>query len=643
MAADGARTSLRALLLEDSDEDAELLRRELGLWFDVTWKRAQDGARMRELLVAEPWDIILSDFSMPGFTAMDALDILHESGRDIPFIIVSGTIGEEVAVDALKKGAHDFLIKGRFARLQPTILRELRDARGRRERAVAEEALRISELKYRRIVETAREGIWVIDASNVRTTYVNRRMAELLRASIGDVLTAPVSDFVDADWRSIHAEKLARSRLGLPDEYEFKFRRRDGSDFWARVSTNPINDEAGRFLGALAMVTDITEQKQLNAQLIMSDRMVSVGMLAAGVAHEINNPLAALIANLDLAQAEVGRIGQEVELGAAGDDLREILTDARAAANRVRLIVRDLRIFSRSEEDRRGPVDLHRTIESTLRMAYNEIRHRARLVKDFAPSLPQIEANESRLGQVFLNLVVNAAQAITEGRAEDNEIRISTRTDASGAAVVEIRDTGAGIPEEVKSKLFTPFFTTKPASIGTGLGLVICQRIVSDLGGSIELSSEVGRGTVVRITLPPTRTAELAEDQAPATKLATRRGRILVVDDDVLVRGALLRTLSGEHEVVVEGKAQDALVRLAGGERFDVILCDLMMPQMSGMEFHQELAKLDPRHLASLVYLTGGAFTARAREFLDQVQAPRIEKPFDPEALRLFVNDRIRG
>ena len=641
MAADAARSSLRALLLEDSDEDAELLLRELRRWFDLTWKRAQDAATMRELLHTESWDIILSDFAMPGFGAMAALEILHESGRDIPFVIVSGTIGEEMAVDALKSGAHDFLIKGRFARLHPTILRQLRDARSRRERAVAEEALRISELKYRRIVETAREGIWVIDANNTRTTYVNRRMAEMLGASIGDVLAAPVSDFVDDEWRQIHAEKLARSRIGLGDEYEFKFRRRDGSDFWARMSTAPISDESGRYLGSLAMVTDVTEQKQLNAQLIMSDRMVSVGMLAAGVAHEINNPLAALIANLDLAQSEIGRVGESVDLGAAGEDLREILSDARAAANRVRLIVRDLRIFSRSEEDRRGTVDVHRVIESTLRMAYNEIRHRARLVKDFG-SVPQIEANESRLGQVFLNLVVNAAQAITEGRAEDNEIRITTCTDARGAAVVEIRDTGSGIPPEVMSKLFTPFFTTKPASIGTGLGLVICQRIVSDLGGSISVDSEVGRGTVVRITLPPTRMEVEAAEAVPVARPVSRRGRILVVDDDALVRGALLRTLGAEHEVVVESKAQDALARLGRGERFDVILCDLMMPQMSGMEFHEELVKLDPQHLSSLVFLTGGAFTARAREFLDQVRAPRIEKPFDPEALRLFVNDRIR-
>ena len=166
---------------------------------------------------------------MPGFSAMDALAILHASARDIPFIIVSGTIGEETAVDALKGGAHDFLIKGRFARLHPTILRELRDARSRRERAVAEEALRISELKYRRIVETAREGIWVIDANNTRTTYVNRRMAELLRASIAEVLSAPVTDFLDPEWQDIHAEKLARSRQGMADEYEFKFRRSDGS------------------------------------------------------------------------------------------------------------------------------------------------------------------------------------------------------------------------------------------------------------------------------------------------------------------------------------------------------------------------------------------------------------------------------
>jgi len=229
-------------------------------------------------------------------------------------------------------------------------------------------------------------------------------------------------------------------------------------------------------------------------QLLVSERMASIGMLAAGVAHEINNPLTSLLTNLELLSIKLSRLPTELQYAVA---------DAREAANRVRLIAQDLRILSRPSNDheRLGPVDIRCVLDSALRIAGSEIRNRAPLVKELS-DVPPVEGDDARLGQVFLNLLMNAAQAIPEGRAEGNEIRITTRVHDQHMVAVEIRDTGSGIAPEHLERIFDPFFTTKPPDIGTGLGLSICHRIVSGHGGRILVESVLGKGTVFRALLP---------------------------------------------------------------------------------------------------------------------------------------------
>jgi two-component system cell cycle sensor histidine kinase/response regulator CckA len=266
------------------------------------------------------------------------------------------------------------------------------------------------------------------------------------------------------------------------------------------------------------------------------------------------------------------------------------------------------------------------------------------VVKEYGP-VPQVMANESRLGQVFLNLIVNAAQAIPEGHADANEIRIRTesRDTPPGWVVVEMADTGSGIPPAIRNKVFDPFFTTKPAGIGTGLGLAICHRIITSLGGDITVTSEVGRGTTFRILLPAAVDVErVAAPPAVPLEALVRRGRILVVDDEKMVATAVLRLLGNDHMVEVLTSAQEALRRICDGERFDVILCDLMMPIMTGAELHSELARAAPDQAACMVFLTAGAFTPRARAFLDEVPNPRLDKPFELATLRALVQERLR-
>ena len=428
-------------------------------------------------------------------------------------------------------------------------------------------------------------------------------------------------------------------QTGQPQGFEASVFRPDGSQVWYSTRLGPVK-EHGKVTGAVLVSRDVSDKKQTEMHLMLSDRMASVGTLAAGVAHEINNPLASVIANLDMALQDVLALAETAKLP---PDLSDELKDARTAADRVREIVRDLKIFSRGEEDRHGPVDVEAVLESTLRMAWNELRHRAKIVKRYT-KCPPVDANDSRLGQVFLNLIINAAHAIPPGNFEANEIRISTGIDAAGRVVVDIGDTGTGIPPEVRPRLFTPFFSTKPVGVGTGLGLAISHRIITQMGGTISYDTEVGRGTTFHISLPVAGGPAVPQQtQKMWTKSpAVRRGSVLVIDDEESLAQALRRFLGSEHEVTAVYRARDALDLLELGTRYDVVLCDLMMPQITGMELHHEVARLDASQAARFVFLTGGAFTPSAREFLLSTTNRRIEKPFDLKDVRRIVNEMIR-
>jgi signal transduction histidine kinase/ActR/RegA family two-component response regulator len=375
-------------------------------------------------------------------------------------------------------------------------------------------------------------------------------------------------------------------------------------------------------------------------RLAASDRMASIGTLAAGVAHEINNPLAYITANLEMILEELSRMGSTDRL----DDVAKMANEAREGAERVRRIVGNLKTFSRSDEGPCVPVDLHRVLEQSITMAFNEIRHRARLEKDLGP-LPLVAGDERRLGQVFVNLLVNAAQAIPPGQAQSNTIRVVTRTDKDRRAIVEVHDTGPGIAPEILGHVFDPFFTTKPVGVGTGLGLSICHGIIAALGGEITVESPPGRGTVFRVILAPASPAERQTELKPSLPVTSqKRARILVIDDEPMVRAALVRILKQQHDVTPVASGAEALDQIRSNRHFDVILCDLMMPDMTGMDLHAEIARTVPSLLERIVFMTGGAFTASAKAFLERITNELLEKPFPPTEVRALVGrilDRV--
>jgi PAS domain S-box-containing protein len=552
---------------------------------------------------------------------MTASSVLHTSD------LAQRLVEAEATIEALLSGQIDAVVDSKSQ--TPVLLSK------------AQQALRESEERYRQIVEATTDGIIKID-DGARIVFVNRRFVEMLGYEPSELIGRSIFDLMSAAAQLIARDVFDKRSQRSVDAVNTMLRHKDGNDISVNVAGSPLFDGAGRHVGYLGVVRNVTERQKLQSQLMVSDRMASVGTLAAGVAHEINNPLAAVMANLEFMADSLATMGPHPNATWLLGELKEPLEEAREAAQMVRLIVRDLKIFSRSPADEpTGAVDVKAIMESSVRMAWNEIRHRAQLVKRYGV-VPGVKANEARLGQVFLNLLINAAQALPEGRAEHHEIRVSTRLDGE-RVVIEVADTGPGIRPEIIGRIFDAFFTTKAVGEGTGLGLAICHRIVTDMGGELTVESAPGKGATFRVALPVTHEVETKAAEPVEERDATgRHGRVLVVDDEELVLRGVERMLVKEHSVVAVTTAAGALALCAAGDKFDVILCDLMMPDMTGMDFHAELSRVAPHLADRVIFMTGGAFTARAQKFLSETPKEHIEKPFRPANLRAIIQRYLR-
>ena len=505
------------------------------------------------------------------------------------------------------------------------------------EQRQAEQALRRSEANFRALIERSPSAI-LVHRDGVHV-YVNPAAAmHLGYDSPSELIGRPALDCVHPDDRDSVRERMAAVlEYGETPAREVRMIRRDGSPFVLEVE-GIVLDFDGK-PSTVVIGRDVTERREMFEKMALADRMLTVGTLAAGVAHEINNPLAYTAANLEVLASELACMLAGVPTRLPPGNLAPLVADAREGVARVSAIVRDLRSLARPEDDTRRPVDVVPVLASSIKMAHNEIRHRARVVETYVPRVPAVLAHASRLGQVFLNLLLNAAQAIPEGRADDNEIRVRAAAAADGRHVrIEIEDTGIGIPASLQRRIFDPFFTTKAPGVGMGLGLAISHQIVRAMDGEITVESQPGSGTTFRVTLPiaPEKTEVLAPVMP---SVPAHAARILLIDDEVALGRSLCALLSGDHEVVPVTCARDALAKLSGGERFDVILCDLMMPDVSGIDLYNQIASA---HRERVVFMTGGAFTPQAREFLARCDRPRLDKPFSEHELRVAI-ERVRS
>jgi len=582
-----------------------------------------------------PFEIMLVDWTLPGMSGLDLCREIRSmpGGDDVIILVVTGRTRVEDLTAVLDAGASDYVAKP----LEPEVLRTrlmVAESRARElsRRRQLEQAMRDSEHAFRSLIESSPDAVLVHRRGDIR--YANPRLLSYLGYTDADAFCAqPAEAIVHAPDRPLWRQRLESYAMrGEPaPPTEMRLVRRDGSVVTAEAMSMPVV-----FMGepcTLKTLRDLTERKEMQAHLVMTDRMASVGTLAAGVAHELNNPLAYVVTNLELIREALGGTADKAEL-------ETLATEAAHGAERMRQIIRDLKTFSRSDDERSDNAEVLSVLHSSISICSNEIRHRARLVRDLA-EVPRVRVSESRLGQVFVALLMNAAQAL-EGRTGDAEIHVRTSTDDRGWAQIEVEDNGPGIPPEVMGRIFDPFFTTKAQDVGTGLGLSICHNIVTAARGRLEVETEPGRGTCFRVSLPPA--PKVPARSATSRKLRAVGGefvsaRVLVVDDEPLVGRSIRRALKGHDVEVVSGGAA-AIELLLEGRPFDVIFCDLMMPTVSGMDVFERVSEANPEIAERFVFMTGGAFTPRAHRFLETTENEALEKPFDLRLVREIVQQR---
>jgi len=494
-------------------------------------------------------------------------------------------------------------------------------------------ALRQSEERFRALIDGAPDGIAILQGPNI--AFLNAAAARMLGAESPEAaLGVPITDFLhpeDAKPAAARFGELNRTGARHPEPAEYRLRSREGQELFVEISAIPTEYQGKPAI--LAFARDVTERKAIQARLVEADRLAALGVLSAGIAHEINNPLAYLLLNLEFLSRELPTLPRDPSKLEA---LMVRVRDAFHGAERVASIVRDLRTFARADEGVRGPVDVQSALESALNIAGSEIKQKATLVRDYEP-VPPVDANPNRIEQVLLNLLLNAAQSLPGPETRGQEVRAKLRS-SDGHVSIIIEDTGSGIPDELLGRIFDPFFTTKPVGVGTGLGLSICRSIVRGLGGEISVSSTPGQGSQFTVSLPA------SKERLPSKSLPPRspspppqkRGQILIVDDEISVSRTLRALLQNEHDVVLTSDGAQALTAIAEGPNagFDVIMCDLMMPGMSGMELYERIRQAYPGLETRIVFMTGGVSMDRAREFLATTVNLTFEKPFDFDRLR---------
>lgn len=533
----------------------------------------------------------------------------------------------------------------------------------------AQLALDISRARYFDLYDLAPVGYVTVSADG-KIVEANLRASAMLLTPRDELMHMSLSHFIVAAHQdSYYLHRRAVRPGGDVQMCELRMKQRDGTEFWARLESVAADGEGSGEWAIRTTLGDINEIRRLRDNAALSDRMASLGMLAASVAHEINNPLTYVLYNVaNLVEglpptagavercraallARVGDgdfaeiVGEHVGTLDASElaDLVDCATQATAGLRHIEEIARGLSFFSRAEPDGLVLVDVNEAAEHAIHVAAHEVRSRAQMTVELGP-VPRILASDGRLAQAFLNLLVNAAHAIDEGDAEHNRVTVRTWADGKGHVCASVEDTGRGIPADQHDRIFEPFFSTKAPGHGTGLGLAITRRIVTAFGGEIHFESVVGRGSRFELRFPMGGSHEVAPPaRIPVVAAPDAPGRVLLVDDERLVRTATARILRGVCEVVPVGSVAAAIELLDAGEEFDAILCDLMMPVMSGTEFHAWLIDHHPRQVPKVVFVTGGVFTPKTQEYLASVSNTCLEKPIKIDALRQLVTEMMRA
>jgi PAS domain S-box-containing protein len=711
--------SLNILIAEDNPMDAQLVLRQLRkdcqlgevthVWTEEAFVEA----------IAKLPDLILSDYDMGSFTGFRALEILREQGRDTPFILISGTIGEDLAVEAIKQGASDYLLKDRLGRLGTAVSQAIKDCRLRRERKQAETALAMSESRYRLLVEQASDGIFTVSSTG-RYTDVNARGLEMLHYTREDFLRLNLGDLIAREDGVRLAQEIAALKQGQTRVSEFKIRRSDGTWFdaeisaralpdgqllgivrdlterrrseqvlreseerfrqlaenihevfwitdpekrtmlyispayetiwgrsrlaimenpsdwleaihpddrprvsasiarqlqgdydevyrvvrpdgcirWVRDKAFPIRDHSGNVYRIVGTAEDITENRKLEAQFLQAQKMEAIGTLAGGIAHDFNNILTAISGYTELIKAQVP----------AESHIAAYLQALQQASTRATSLVRQILAFSRRGNQERRPIQLRSVVEESLKLLRATIPVTVSFDVQLDDKLPPVLADATQIHQVMMNLGTNAAHAMNDQvgrftvRLEFREIterfaRTTTRLRTGPHVCLIVSDSGHGMSPEIMARMYEPFFTTKGPGEGTGLGLAVLHGVMQSHNGDVVVKSTVGAGTVFELYFPAHLLPQ--EPLAPKDDVGIPHGlgeRILLVDDEgpVMIVGRLmLEQIGYKAQGHTDPSAMLEHIRADPGA-FDLVITDLTMPAMTGLDFARQLQTIRP-------------------------------------------------
>jgi two-component system cell cycle sensor histidine kinase/response regulator CckA len=643
------KQTIRILIIEDYKDDVLLMVRHFtkaGL--QIEYQVAASAEQMQGFLKNASWDLVISDYALPGFDGLAALKILHKSKQDIPFIIVSGAIGEETAVAAMKAGAHDYIMKDELSRLVPAIRRELNEADERRSRRRIQKDLKESEERYRILAENVTDVIWTMNLE-FNFTYISPSVERILGYTVKEAMALPLRSIVTRHSldRAIHTYRKLLSMMHQPEDnsspissLELQLIDKSGKLLWTEISISFLLNKSKKPFGLIGTTRDITQRKNLEEKIIESQKMEAINRLAGGVAHDFNNLLTVIKGYCELGLLKVSKL----------DPLYQNFEQIHRATERAGLLTNQLLAFSRRQVLKPVIVNPNKIMGEMKIMLKRIIGEDIELITLLNPDIGNIRVDAGQIEQVIMNLAVNARDAMPRGGQliietanihidkviihDDKEIEVGPYI------VLKISDTGEGMDAHTKSHVFEPFFTTKKETKGTGLGMATVYGIVKQSGGFIELNSKLKKGTQVTIYFPQIdQPAEKIEKTEIRKSQMGGKETILVVEDEEVVRDLISNVLRMHGYTVLEAaQAGDALLIFEKqGKIVDMVITDIVMPRMNGKELADRIRKKYKN--MKVLFMSGYSDTIQ----ISKSDENYLQKPFQAAELAKLVRQILDG